>query len=207
MGANLSCPPGFEDGTLFTCYAQCPAQYKRVQEPGGVNGPPTIKCVHVSQNSLFFPLTALPQVNRDEPIPTIFEDELKRVESEAQRLNTQARMNESVGDLREQNVREYSKIQSEYSAYKDSDSAAREIERVKNSLKPFRPPTAPASDLEKERKEITEIAKRNLFFVQAALFLVVLAMLSYLVLSLETANMISFALLCVGIAMGFFLRR
>jgi hypothetical protein len=79
--------------------------------------------------------------------------------------------------------------------------------QVIDSLKPFRPPTAPASDLEKERKEITNLAKRDMFFVQAALFLVVLSMLSYFMFSLETANLIAFALLCVGIAMGFFLRR
>jgi len=81
------------------------------------------------------------------------------------------------------------------------------IQEVIDSLKPFRPPTAPASDLEKERKEITNLAKRDMFFVQAALFLVVLSMLSYFMFSLETANLIAFALLCVGIAMGFFLRR
>lgn len=76
-----------------------------------------------------------------------------------------------------------------------------------DSLRPFRPPTAPASDLEKERKEITDIAKQNMFYVQVALFLVVLAMLSFFVFPLDTANLIAFALLCVGIAMGFFLRR
>jgi hypothetical protein len=78
---------------------------------------------------------------------------------------------------------------------------------VIKSLKPFRPPTAPASDLEKERKEITLLSARNLYFIQIALFLVVLAMLSYFVLPLDTANLIAFALLSVGIAMGFFLRR
>lgn len=82
-----------------------------------------------------------------------------------------------------------------------------EFREVIDSLKPFRPPTAPASDLEKERKEITNLAKRDMFFVQAALFLVVLSMLSYFMFSLDTANLIAFALLCVGIAMGFFLRR
>ena len=86
-------------------------------------------------------------------------------------------------------------------------SNANTIEEVINSLKPFRPPTAPASDLEKERKEITLLSTRNLYFIQIALFLVVLAMLSYFVLPLDTANLIAFALLSVGIAMGFFLRR
>jgi hypothetical protein len=81
------------------------------------------------------------------------------------------------------------------------------IKEVIDSLKPFRPPTAPASDLEKERKEITDIAKRNLYFIQIALFLVLLAMLSYFMFSLDTANLLAFGLLCVGIAMGFFLRR
>lgn len=75
-----------------------------------------------------------------------------------------------------------------------------------NSLKPFRPPTAPASDIEKERKDITGIARQNLFFIQVALFLVVLVMLGYIILPQDSANLIAFALLSVGIAMGFFLK-
>lgn len=93
------------------------------------------------------------------------------------------------------------------SSPEDISTSKSTIQEVIDSLKPFRPPTAPSSDLEKERKEITELAKRNLFFIQAALFLVVLAMLSYFMFSLDTANLIAFGLLCVGIAMGFFLRR
>lgn len=81
------------------------------------------------------------------------------------------------------------------------------MQEVTQSLKPFRPPTAPSSDLEKERREITDIAKRNLFFVQVALFLVVVSMLSYIVFPLDTANLLVFGLLSVGIAIGFFLRR
>lgn len=80
------------------------------------------------------------------------------------------------------------------------------IREVKNSLKPFRPPTAPASDLEKERKAITDVARRNLYFVQIALFLVVIVMLCYVILPLDYANGIAFLLLCVGIALGFFLK-
>lgn len=204
MGANLSCPPGFEDGMFMTCNAQCPGQFKRVQDSGN---PPSIKCVHMSQNSLSFPLKSLPKADTTQPIPPMFGEETTRVANEAERLKGQARANETLGSARDENVKEYSRIQSEYASYKDKDSAAREVERVKNSLKPFRPPTAPSSDLEKERKEITEIAKLNLFFIQVALFLVVLAMLSYFMFSLEVANLIAFALLSVGIAMGFFLRR
>jgi Ca2+/Na+ antiporter len=81
------------------------------------------------------------------------------------------------------------------------------MREVIDSLKPFRPPTAPSSDLEKERKEISEIAKRDLYFIQFVLMLVVLVLLSYLLLPFDSANMIAFLLLCVGIALGFFLRR
>ena len=87
-----------------------------------------------------------------------------------------------------------------------TEAAAKEIKEVKDSLKPFRPPTAPSSDLEKERRAITADAKRNLYFLQSALFLVLLAMLSYVLLPMEYANPIAFLLLCVGIAMGFFLK-
>lgn len=88
-----------------------------------------------------------------------------------------------------------------------NNSLPAKIREVTDSLKPFRPPTAPSSDLEKERKEITNLATRNLYFIQIALFLVVLSMLSYFMFSLDTANLIAFGLLCVGIALGFFLRR
>jgi hypothetical protein len=88
-----------------------------------------------------------------------------------------------------------------------NNSLTAKIREVTDSLKPFRPPTAPSSDLEKERKEITNLATRNLYFIQIALFLVVLSMLSYFMFSLDTANLIAFGLLCVGIALGFFLRR
>ena len=86
-------------------------------------------------------------------------------------------------------------------------SAIGVMREVIDSLKPFRTPTAPSSDLEKERQEITEITKRNLYFIQFALMLVVLVLLSYLLLPFDSANMIAFLLLCVGIALGFFLRR
>lgn len=81
------------------------------------------------------------------------------------------------------------------------------MREVIDSLKPFRPPTAPSSDLEKERKEITEISRRNLYFIQFALLLVVMVLLSYLLLPFDSANLIAFLLLCVGIGLGFFLRR
>lgn len=77
---------------------------------------------------------------------------------------------------------------------------------VNQSLKPFRPPTAPASDLELERKAI-RTGRPSLLYIQLALFILLAVMVSYVVLPASTAHGLSFLLLCVGIAVGIFLRR
>lgn len=148
------------------------------------------------------------------PVPDAFKEELDRVASERQRVlkdieeeDTSVRlMNESRDQLTD-NVRSFSKIETDYAVFNENKKLVEEIRKTNQSLKPLRPPTAPSSDLEKERREITNLATRNLYFIQIALFLVVLSMLSYFVFSLDTANLIAFGLLCVGIALGFFLRR
>ena len=77
---------------------------------------------------------------------------------------------------------------------------------VTQSLKPFRPPTAPASDLERERKAIRS-AQPSLVYIQLALFVLLMVLVSYLLLPASVANGVSFLLLAVGIAAGFFLRK
>ena len=195
MGASLSCPNGFEQGLMFSCVAKCPGEFKNMGQ----------ECKHVTKNRSF-QLMSLPMVERGNPIPSTFENESKRVGEEAAKIQEEIRVTDRLLKEKDTHVQQYSKIQSDYAAYKETNDVVREIEQVKNSLKPFRPPTAPSSDLEKERKAITEDANRNLFFLQIALFLVVLVMLSYVILPLEYANPIAFLLLCVGIALGFFLK-
>jgi hypothetical protein len=81
------------------------------------------------------------------------------------------------------------------------------LREVTASLKPFRPPTQPSSDLEQERQSILRVIQHNLLLIQIVLFLLVLSLLSYLMLPYEYANGLTFLLLCVGIALGFFLRK
>lgn len=195
MGASLSCPNGFQQGAPFSCQAVCPSDFKNTVE----------QCVHVSRNR-GFPLTRLPMLQPGSPVPTTFQEEEKRVQAEATKIRDEIRATEEIDKVKNQHVQEYSRIQTEAANYTESVSAVRELREVKDSLKPFRPPTAPASDLEKERRAITEDARRNLYFLQIALFLVVLVLLSYVVMPLEYANLVSFLLLCVGIALGFFLK-
>jgi hypothetical protein len=88
----------------------------------------------------------------------------------------------------------------------DLETARKSIENVNKSLKPFRPPTAPSSDLEIERKAIRK-TQPSFLYIQLALFLLLSILISYLVLPPSFANGVSFLLLCVGIAAGFFLRK
>jgi hypothetical protein len=103
-------------------------------------------------------------------------------------------------------VAQYGQIRSDHGAISNS-GVLDAIRTTNQSLKPMRAKTAPADDLERERRAISLDARQSLVLVQLALFLTVLALLSYLILPRDWANGISFLLLCVGVASGFFLRR
>lgn len=104
-------------------------------------------------------------------------------------------------------VQEYGQIRSDHATYTSSSDVLEEIRETSRILKPLRAPTAPADDLEKERRSITLDARQSLVLIQFALFLVVLSLIAYLTLPRDWANGLSFLLLCVGVATGFFLRR
>lgn len=103
-------------------------------------------------------------------------------------------------------VASYGRIQSEYASY-SNQGVADAIRTTDQALKPLRAKTAPAEDLEMERRKISRDARESLLLVQLALFLVFLSLLSFVVLPSNWASGISFLLLCVGIGSGFFLRR
>jgi hypothetical protein len=104
-------------------------------------------------------------------------------------------------------VQLYGQIRSDHAKYTSTSDAYNEILLTQRALRPLRAPTAPSEDLEKERRAITLDARQSLVLIQFALFLVVLSLVSYLILPRDWANGISFLLLCVGVASGFFLRR
>ena len=104
-------------------------------------------------------------------------------------------------------IQEYSRIQSEYATYSGTREVQDAITGTERVLRPLRSAVAPAEDLERERRAITEELQRNMLLAQIAIFLVVVSMLSYLILPTDWAHGITFLLLCVGIATGFFLRK
>ena len=85
--------------------------------------------------------------------------------------------------------------------------AANEIANTNRQLKIKRPPTAPADDLSRERELILNGPKIDILMIQIALFLSILSLLSFLVLSRTMAQGMTFLLLCSGVAIGFFLRK
>ena len=98
-------------------------------------------------------------------------------------------------------VEDHSQIQSQVAEFKPI------LQEVNQSLKPFRPPTAPASDLAIERKAILESSAPNFLVVQVALAALVLALLGYLFLPVNLAHPVALLLFSVGIAVGIFLMK
>jgi hypothetical protein len=89
--------------------------------------------------------------------------------------------------------------------------SARYVEHYDNlqdtvaALKPLRPPTAPATDLARERKAILESSAPNFLLIQVELAVVILCLLAYLVLPMEVAPGVALLGLSVGAAVGIFL--
>ena len=183
MGAGSSCPAGFDPGFMI-CTAKCPSDFIYTRDVGP---PPVEKCAHRQNTSLAFPLKQLPMVAPGQPTDNQYAQELERINREADAIRSRA--------------------QASGGASSGMSGDTMKIKEISDSLKPFRPPTQPSSDIEQERQSILRITQHKLLLIQIVLFLIVLSMLSYLFLSFELANGITFLLLCVGVALGFFLRK
>jgi hypothetical protein len=98
-------------------------------------------------------------------------------------------------------IEDHSQIQSQVAEFKPI------LQNVNQSLKPFRPPTAPDSDVAMQRKAILESSAPNFLVVQIALAALVLALVGYLLLPVNLAHPIAALLFSVGIAVGIFLKK
>ena len=79
------------------------------------------------------------------------------------------------------------------------------LKDVSDSLAPFRPPTAPESDIEEEKKKIITGGGPNFLFLQVVLAVLSFSILAYVLLPVSIAQHVSVLLLSVGIAVGIFL--
>jgi hypothetical protein len=96
---------------------------------------------------------------------------------------------------------DHEQIRSSYADYRES------IKEVSDSLKPMRPPTAPASDIAQARKSILTSSAPNFLVIQVALATVVLSLLGYLLLPVNVAHGVAVLLLSSAVAVGIFLKK
>lgn len=207
MGAQLSCPKDFQQGMLFFCRHTCPDRFKYVQEGGG-SQPIQEYCASMYNNALRATLTSLPPP-RPGPEPPEYAAERARLKTEFEALRAKAASSQpvydAVQDARGQmsaNMQAYSQIRSEYARYTEPFTTVKDLV---DTLKPLRPPTAPASDLAVERKAILESSAPNFLLIQVELAIVALCLLVYSFVDLEYAPGLTVLLLSVGAALGIFL--
>jgi hypothetical protein len=200
-----SCPYDFQESGAM-CYAKCPNAFKYMEEQGAA------KCVYKTNNSLFVTLTPVPKFPIGQPEPSTFAYARKQLavdlsdvyESVSADVESQKRLaSESQTALAHNAMR--TGIGGRYAAFREGQDDIKKMREVIDSLKPMRPPTAPKSDIEMERKAIVDIVTQNILILQIALFAVFLCLLSYVILPAAYAHGISFLVLCVAVAVGFFL--
>lgn len=103
---------------------------------------------------------------------------------------------------------EYSKIQSEYATYSPRGEISSQYKEAADAVKPLRPPTAPAADIQKIRSDILNPPQvPGVLFIQICLFIIFLCVLAYLVMPANYAHGVVFLLLCVALSIGIFLRK
>jgi hypothetical protein len=190
----MSCPSDFDTTTSGKCVLKCISNTKSLQD-GDV-----YKCISSVDNAVSVSLKEI-SVGA---LPEEFQKERDRFQQKYQEVLQAALRNAQKTGI--ENVASYSRIQGEYAGIKAVQSSEASIGEVNQSLKPFRPKTAPESDIQIERRRILDSSAPNMLLLQVALALVLLCILAYALIP-SYAGILSFLLLSVGVALGIFLRK
>ena len=187
------------------CRVQCPPDFKLVSSAA------VDQCVTLQDNSILFDLIRIPSyIAGKAGEPASAGAERTRVATLAagarEKLVAKAQLT-TLNTERAQQGTEYSRIQTEYAGFASAAGTTDLIKEVSKSLTPFRPPTSPSDDIERERKAITSLTSTHFLVIQVALFTVVLVLLTYVFLPSSVAHTIAFLVIVCGIAAGFFLRK
>jgi hypothetical protein len=213
MGANVSCPQDFEQGVGVSCRLKCPQGFKYAQEGGGTS-PLVEKCVFSTNNTYSIQLRQLPPIRRGQRQPREYAAERKRFSDELkalnQRIQTEGPVQDKIVSFKEQrsnDVNQYNRIQSQYANYSSGSEVAKKIKEVTDSLKPMRPPVAGSDEINLERRRILETSQPSMIVIQVALAVAVLCLLAYVFLPANSAHIVAFLFLSVGVAVGIFLKK
>ena len=211
MGAGASCPKNFQQGIGFSCRYTCPDRFKYAQETSTTQ-PTREFCVSMYSNAIRVQLKSLPIPRPNGPEPPEYQAERARVSQELKTLTAQAASQQPVydalQDVRAQiagHAQAVTQIRTEYARYEHYENPPQTVKDLVDTLKPLRPPTAPASDIAQERKAILESSAPNFLFIQVQLAILVLCLLSYTFMNADYAPGITVLLLSVGVALGIFL--
>lgn len=200
MSVSYSCPAEFQPGgwVSSSCYYICPPDFVNVQVDGWRN-----KCRLLSDPSKEVNLYLV----RQDAGAAQFSREKTRLAAEFEKIRLQSAdrktLEASAGKSQEW-VNRYDALESRYADFQEANDA---LESTTRALKTKRAPTAPDGDLSAARSLVMYGPKIDVLLVQIALFLAVLSLISFLVLSREFAQGVTFLLLCTGVAVGFFLRK
>lgn len=199
----MACPPDFETDVNGTCRMKCPRGFKYLQASGGE----TDKCVYETNNLYTVDIQSIP-IGASDPA---FSEERNRFYTLL--YEVQGKILEDLEARRvlaiENNLpgyeSEFKAFQTKYAGYKSMQENVNLLEQTMQDLKPMRRPTAPASDMEVERKKIIQISNEQVLLAQVALFTVLVCLVVYFVAPVPLAHGIAFLVACVGIAVGIFL--
>jgi hypothetical protein len=212
VSVPLSCPQDFDRGLMMTCQSRCPADFK--YSLSGTTSNPGGQCIALQDNTVVIDLPSLPTADLSRREPPAFAAERTRFTAEVAkargRVATNAETRTQLGLLNTQRTAQaadYSRIQIEYAGVASSADTTKAIRDASTSLKPFRPPTAPGSDIEKERQAILTLTNQHLLVAQIALFTVVLVLLTYAIVPAAYTHLVALLLIACGVAAAFFLRK
>jgi hypothetical protein len=189
----MSCPNGFETTKNNQCVVKCPSGFKFLEE-GDI-----LRCVHNTDNQYYVTLTPL-SVGASS---SEFEEEKESVDTKIKNVLQVAFRNLQAENI--ENVAKHSRIQGEYAKFNTSSDTEESIQEVLNTLKPFRPHTAPESDIQIQRRHILSSSSApNMLLIQVSLVILLLCVLAYAFIP-AYAGVLSILLISVGISLGIFL--
>jgi hypothetical protein len=182
-GSYDDCPRTFKkEGNV--CRRECPSDFKYVGNT----------CVYKTDNSRVVTLKDLPVATTG---PPGYMEEAIRVDNEIEAIRS--------GTRAPTTTTEPSGNDRTGSTPAPFSSTADMIKSVSDSLTPHRPPTAPASDIEQERRAILQSSAPSMLLIHVSLFAVVLCLLAYAFVPVEYAHWISLVVLSMAVAVGIFL--
>ena len=96
-------------------------------------------------------------------------------------------------------VADHERIQSQYAGYSVVADSGKKIKEVSDSLRPQRPHVQP------NPLKLEILKPKNMAVIQTALFTILLALVTFLVVPGQYASGVVFLILCIGISVGIYL--